>query len=374
MSSNILIFIDLLASLLTYPLALIFRIRTRIFNYFRIKTNSNKILIIKFLGAGNFISLSNVIKTSEFHIISIKQNKSSLQKFIPNAKLILLDETNIKNLFFTSSLIILKLLFSSYKIVINIEAESSFAKFLASIPFSNSVSGLSNKYKSTWDYLFYDTYLVSPSNLNKDRILKILLGEDKSQVNKLNKLTIDSFNNLNLEHKLVIKKNNLIISPACSSTDRNRRLSIKIWGYILNNYAPHFKAVTINFPSKQDSQYIDFLCLLKLLNFNNVNLYVETFSEFTERIQNCDLLITIDSQALHIAQKFNKPTICFYGPTSPHGVKLLPSTIAISKELECSPCTHKYFKLPCKNSIDCMKFNKKEIGIVPILFKKSKKL
>ncbi len=83
-------------------------------------------------------------------------------------------------------------------------------------------------------------------------------------------------------------------------------------------------------------------------------------STYVEEIRRSDLLITIDSQALHIAQKYMKKTIAIYGPTSPYGVSLSETTYPISKSLVCSPCTHKYLKVPCNGKAFCMKFSEEE--------------
>ncbi len=372
MNTNLLIFFDIIISIFVSIFIVIFRIRSRIVNLFRKNRKSGNILIVKFLGAGNFISISNKIRTSKFHIVSVKGNSDSLNTFLPKSKLVLLDETNIINLFLSTSFVFLKLFFSSYYKVINLEAESSFAKFIASVPLSHEVTGISNKYKSIWDYIFYDFHLVSPNNLHKDQLVEILLkGQiNRPGINKINKLVSDTLNKINIKHQLINKKKFLVVSPSCSSTDKNRRLSIKLWGNLLKKFASSFERVTINFSSKQDIQYNDFANLLKKMNVSNVTLVIEPFNMFINRIKYCDLLITIDSQALHIGQKFNRPTICFYGPTSPYGVKLTSSTLVITKDLECSPCTHKYFQLPCKNSIDCMKFKTKELNKISINFKK----
>ena len=361
MNSKLLIFVDAALSIFVIFIAGVFRFRTKLLNLLQIKSDSDNVLIIKFLGAGNFIAMSDALKFDGCTIVSVDGNQSALKEFVPSAELILINEKSIDKLLLTVASTLMKLIFSSYGKVINLEAESSFAKLIAAVPYTNELTGLSNKYKSISDWFFYDYHLVSPSNLNRDRILKILLRAEQPQVNQVNELTLKVLNEVNSQNGFVVRKDIAFVSPTCSLTDGNRRLTIQTWGWVIQLLGEKFKSVVIAFPSKQDSQYKDFEDLLAQLAYPNVAMVVESYKEFAARIKSCDLLVTIDSQALHIGQQLNKSIACFYGPTSPHGVKLGDLTYAVSKELECSPCTHKYFSEPCRGSVDCMKFSQEQV-------------
>lgn len=363
MNSKLLIFVDAALSALVILAAAVFRLRTKLLNLFQIKPSSNRVLIIKFLGAGNFIAMSDALKFEGCTIVSVAGNQSALREFVPSAELILINEKSMAKLILTVATTLMKLLVSGYAKVINLEAESSFAKLIAAVPYTNELNGLSNKYKSLSDWFFYDYHLVSPSNLNRDRILKILLRIDQPQVNQVNALTLKSLNQSSAQKCLSACQDMAFISPTCSLTDSNRRLSTETWRVVINQLSAEFKSVVIAFPSTQDPQYKDFLNLLAQLAHPRVTTVVEPYQAFAGRIQSCDLLVTIDSQALHIGQQWGKRIVCFYGPTSPHGVKLSELTYALSKELECSPCTHKYFTEPCRGSVDCMKFSQDEVVI-----------
>lgn len=361
MNSKFLIFVDAALSTLVIVIASVFRLRTKVLNALQIKSNSEKVLVIKFLGAGNFIAMADALDFEGCTIVSVGGNQSALKEFVPSAELILIDEKSLLKLLLTVSATLLKLAFSSYRKVINLEAESSFAKLIAAVPYANELNGLSNKYKSISDWFFYDYHLVSPSNLNRDRILKILLRVDQPQVSQVNELTLQALNAANVKDDFVQRKKTVFISPTCSLTDGNRRLAVQTWGWALEILSEEFESVVIAFPSTNDAQYIEFEDLLVRLSRANVSMVVESYRDFATRIRTCDLLVTIDSQALHIGQQLKKRIVCFYGPTSPHGVKLQDLTYAVSKELECSPCTHKYFVEPCRGAVDCMKFNQEQV-------------
>jgi ADP-heptose:LPS heptosyltransferase len=361
MNSKFLIFVDAALSTLVIVMASVFRLRTKVLNALQIKSNSEKVLVIKFLGAGNFIAMADALAFEGCTIVSVGGNQSALKEFVPSAELILIDEKSFLKLLLTVSTTLLKLAFSSYRKVINLEAESSFAKLIAAAPYANELNGLSNKYKSISDWFFYDYHLVSPSNLNRDRILKILLRLDQPRVSQVNALTLRALNAANVKDDFVQRKNMVFISPTCSLTDGNRRLAVQTWGWALEILSEEFESVVIAFPSTNDAQYIEFEDLLRRFSRANVSMVVESYRDFAARIKACDLLVTIDSQALHIGQQLKKSIVCFYGPTSPHGVKLEDLTYAVSKELECSPCTHKYFAEPCRGAVGCMKFNKEQV-------------
>lgn len=360
MNSKFLIFVDAALSVLVILIATVFRLRTKLLNFFQIKSSSNRVLIIKFLGAGNFIAMADALKFDGCTIVSVAGNQSALKAFVPSAELILINEKSLVRLVLTVVTTLMKLLVTGYAKVVNLEAESSFAKLVASVPYTKELTGLSNKYKSLSDWFFYDYHLVSPSNLNRDRILKILLRADRPQVNQVNALMLKALNESVAKNGYVLDCDMAFVSPTCSLTDGNRRLSMETWRVVINQLSAQFKSVVIAFPSTQDAQYNDFQTLLTQLAHPHVTAVVEPYQTFAARIQSCDLLVTIDSQALHIGQQWRRKIVCFYGPTSPHGVKLSELTYAVSKELECSPCTHKYFAEPCRGSVDCMKFTQEQ--------------
>jgi len=222
------------------------------------------------------------------------------------------------------------------------------------------MSGLSNNNKSYLDYILYDKYLVSPLMANRGMIIKQLLNY-KPTKNPILEQTItfprDNF------LKALKKTNiyNISIFPSCSDTDILRRLSCNQWLNIINKISALNKKIFIILPSIEDIQYQEFLSLSQKLN--KINLLITNYDEFISSIKTADLVITIDSQALHIAQQFNKLTIALYGPTNPFGVNLGGKTYPISKSFFCSPCTHKYLKLPCNNEANCMDFTNADLKI-----------
>ena len=366
MNNKDLILIDKLFGLILLPFSLAFRsigiIRRKLNPH-----NNGEILIIKFLGAGNLLSITSTLKKFPCSIITVSANQPTLKEFGIGDKHYFLNDKNPLILFFQVINLSSKLFFYHYSQVINLESESFFAKFLSTIPTSSKLSGISNVHKGLIDSLVYDFYLVTPTLLGKNEIIDLLI-QFRPQVNLDIQALVDQRQRYFMTSYLKHVKNarNITIAPTCSPTDNLRRLDIGIWQKICECLGSSLN-ITVIFPSKTDIQYLEFLQLRDRLPQLNIQLC--NFSDFISSIKSCELLITIDSQALHIAQLEGIITIALYGPTSPFGVNLENTSYPLSKSLACSPCTHKYFLPPCAGLAPCMELSSvnleifKQVGI-----------
>jgi len=322
------------------------------------KDYGSSVLIIKFLGAGNFVAYADIINNEKFTVLTVLNNKATLQKFTPNVKTIFIDESSLLKLAMTiiqSSIILLR---SSFSLVVNLESESSFAKFISSLPRANRRSGISNKHKSIFDPLFYSFFLVAPALLSRPLVLKALIAYD-ANINLDIKEALIAHNNEVDFFSVSDVGDSVIIAPTCSLTDANRRLTDQSWQVICRYLVGLFQSLVVVFPNSDDPQYDFFVTLSK--EIPEIDIQVDGYKQFVETVLSASLLITIDSQALHVAQHKNIPTIAFYGPTSPYGVELGSNTYVISRSLLCSPCTHKYLRLPCQGENYCSQFREYEI-------------
>jgi len=356
--TNLFVIIDFIIGTILLFFGIIYR---QIRKIFQVEYSSKKILVIKILGAGNFLAINKIINKKDIYIITSKENVLCLKKINPRIKIYEIDTRNFLTLFFSIASLFFKLLNITFSQVINLESESRFAKFLCSICNANKISGISNKNKSITDVLIYDNYLVGTNFLNKTNLINQLFRFTK-KTNLLVKSLVENQQNFFLP---IDAKSLSVISltPSCSETDNLRRLSNSNWEYVLKQLLSikSVERIKIIFSDKNDLQY-SFFELLGRKN-NKIEILVTNYDQFIDNINNCDLLLTIDSQALHLGQKFSKPTICFYGPTNPFSINIVDSTFPIYQSLECSPCTHKYYKVPCSNKAPCMKFSKSQLSI-----------
>jgi len=75
-----------------------------------------------------------------------------------------------------------------------------------------------------------------------------------------------------------------------------------------------------------------------------------TIREFASLINLCDLIITSDSLAMHIAIALKKHVIVFFGPTSSAEIELYGRGIKIEAPIECVCC----YLTKCSKSPTCM--------------------
>ena len=162
--SIFLVFIDSTLGSVLFLVGIIFKLVYKLLN---LKYSSDKVLIIKILGAGNFYAIGEILEKDNVCVVTSKDNFSALKNINPKIKIYEVNDKNLLSLTISTIYLIFNLLKINFSQVINLESESKFAKFLCSITRANKVSGLSNKNKSFSDALIYDNYLVSPFLLNK---------------------------------------------------------------------------------------------------------------------------------------------------------------------------------------------------------------
>lgn len=364
MSSNILIILDTFFGFFLLPIGIAFKFFIRFVRAF-FNLNTKKILVIKLLGAGNFLAMQSSIKNYSADIVTVRSNIKSLKHFNIGNHLYVIDDRNLFLLVFSSLKILFLLFFKSYDQVINLEIESRFAKFIALIVPSNRICGLTSHNKSYLDQIIYDQYLVSPLLLSREEIIGQLV-----KFNPKKNIHIESLLDSNrIEFFKKIKKINFIrfvsIFPSCSSTDEYRRLEFDDWKRVILKLVHNKKIgnISIVFQNNKDLQFNLFHNFLNELGNKKLKIKLTKFYEFASVVKRSDLVVTVDSQALHVAQLYKKRVIAFYGPTSPFGVNLAKNTYPISNSLFCSPCTHKYTRLPCSGKKPCLNFKESDFDI-----------
>jgi ADP-heptose:LPS heptosyltransferase len=325
-------------------------------------------LLIKLLGAGNYLPLKYKLNGELFDILTVTSNHKTLEHFGIGNRIYLINDKNIFLLFISSFNIFFKLLLQNYEQVINLEMESKFAKFLSLITPTKNLSGISSQNKSYLDCYIYDSYLVSPLLMGRSEIVKQLISFRPETNHYL--LALIRSHQKKFKKKFLLDKSfqHIVIFPGCSSTDPLRRVKDRDWRLILSYLIKNknVENITIIFSSTLDPQYKFFEDILMSNQKNKLNLKITNFNDFVSWVKKSDLILSVDSQALHIAQLYKKESIVFYGPTSPFGINLEDTTYPVSLSLSCSPCTHKYLKLPCGNSAPCMNFKKKYLDIFNI--------
>ena len=322
-----------------------------------------KVVVVKFVGAGNFIPLARLHSEKNLIFVTLKSNEKTIIEFIPEARVISIEDRSYPALFISMLTVCVRLVFMRCQRVVNLEPESSFAKFICSLPLAYEVFAITNRHRSIFDTIFYDFFVVSSSNFGRAEAARCLINDPCTLFSKDPDLAT-----LWLKHneaaKAIQKSNkeslSVIIAPSCSPTDEVRRLKYKTWSYVLDQLDNLSLSYDVIFASVEDSQFDLFSDLLtKRMKPAPV---VCSYDVFLKKVRSAKFLITVDSQALHVGQHFGVPTLCFFGPTNPNGIDLSSKTRVITNALRCSPCTHLYFSPPCDGRYFCQDYSEIEVA------------
>lgn len=125
-----------------------------------------------------------------------------------------------------------------------------------------------------------------------------------------------------------------------------KSLGIEKTTQLIKEIKKEFNAKTIVFGGNEDrKRNKKIIQYTKAIDGTNNSLM-----EFASLINLCDIIITSDSLALHIAAAFHKKVIVFFGPTSSSEIKLYGKGIKIVPEMSCSGC----YKNGCNFDPTCM--------------------
>lgn len=361
MKNNTLVLIDWTTGLAISPLIILVKaVKKLASKFYRPKRNGR--LLIKFLGAGNYVAMSDVIDDNTT-LVSAASNRAAIERFLNPKAVFYIDDTGLFSLVRTAVGATLYVLTGSFHEVINLETESKFSKLLTTLARSEETLGLTNIHKSYLDALIYDRYLVNPIMVSKSDAIRLLtkfeLVVNKYALEPINKSQKDFIEQVRF-NKTISK---IVFSPTGSDTNTLRRLDVDVWTKIANKIFAKFKDVSIDivFPNMVDWQYqpmgqafaLEPRCTMK----------IGSYEDYLNVLKEADLIVCIDSQSLHIGCRLGVPVIGFFGPTSPYGVNYASTVYPISKAAICSPCMHKYFVTPCKNTAVCMEFSDADLGV-----------
>lgn len=97
---------------------------------------------------------------------------------------------------------------------------------------------------------------------------------------------------------------------------------------------------------KEINEYILKMASCKIIDSGCRN----SLKEFSALVNNCSVIITADTLALHIAIAFKKPVVALFGPTCPQEIDLYNRGYKIVSDIDCEPC----YKNKCDRELTCM--------------------
>jgi heptosyltransferase-2 len=187
--------------------------------------------------------------------------------------------------------------------------------------------------KKTYLQHLYEILDINPGN--------IILNLKKSELDFAN----------DFAKKNNTKNNDLVIGLNTSAGKRwqLKSLGIEKTAELADKLVEELKAKVILFGGKEEkerNQKIKQLIKSKIIDAGCDN----SLLEFASIINLCDIIITSDSLALHIAVALNKKIVVFFGPTSSSEITLYGLGKKIVSYMECVCC----YKKTCNTNPNCM--------------------
>ncbi|MBI2672921.1 glycosyltransferase family 9 protein [Candidatus Woesearchaeota archaeon] len=150
--------------------------------------------------------------------------------------------------------------------------------------------------------------------------------------------------------KLVKNKNYVVIHPGAKFITHNwiSERFAEVADYIANKYK---KTIVFTGSKKDDALIKNIQGLMKNKSINSVGT---TIKQFFAIIKNADLVLSVDTGAMHVAATFNKPVIALFGAGIPDvWYPYTEKRTVIFKDDVCVSC----LKAKCTNKInmECMK-------------------
>lgn len=358
--------------LLGLPIVYLLNALARILGFFlRIDHSLSKpvktIAICKFVGMGSIVQSTPLLKT--------------LRKNYPNAKIIFVtNQTNVSlfhfidevdDVFYVSDKGILSLIGSSIGLLwklwknrpdvyIDLEIYSNYSSVITTMSLARNRMGFFKDDKSYRKGMY--THMIffnikSPVSQTYLQFARLQKCKEISTEVKLNASKIDSTSITTINTKLNISllEKYILINPNASDLRLERRwLSENVIQLIkiLEVEYPDFKIILIG--DKNEVPYVH--SIAKQLGTNVIDSSGKlTLHELIALISKTTLLITNDTGPMHLAFGLKVKTVSLFGPCSPQQYGGMGNTIAIYKNVYCSPCVHDFLIPPCKGDNQCMK-------------------
>jgi len=149
-----------------------------------------------------------------------------------------------------------------------------------------------------------------------------------------------------------ITKKDFTVAIHASPQHKTHEWSIRKFANVADELVKKYKAKIIFTGTQKDEKYNDLI--IEFMEEKAINLAGKTdIKQFFAAIKRANLVISVDTSAMHIAAAFEKPTIALFGAGNPKIWRpYCDNSIVIFKEKEvCTSC----MKHKCRKDYKCMK-------------------
>lgn len=141
-----------------------------------------------------------------------------------------------------------------------------------------------------------------------------------------------------------------IIALCPATTWAHKHWTDEGWAQLADALALRHGALPVFLGSKADIGLIDRISALMSTDAMST-IGKTTLKQAAAIIEQSDLVISVDTGLLHIANAMNRPIVGIFGPTTWSYLGKKDSLRIVAKELSCMPC----FRRPSCESFDCMR-------------------
>jgi len=338
--------------------------------------NGEKVIIIK-LGA-----LGDVLRTTSILQLLSKKYKNSLIYWVTyrNAVPLLENISYIKQILAYDVNTLVRVLIEKFDILINLDL-SEDALYLASIinakkKFGYWIDNKSgricfSKKAAEWFYLSHNDILKKKNQKTYQEHILNILGLKSKDSNEY-RILVNLTENEKIFSKIFSDKNKINKTADIKIIGLNTgggaewrkkewpvKHTVKLIRLLLENNKNNKILIFGGQKEKERNKNIFSLIPTKLLKENSIidTGTNNTLREFMALIDLCDIVVTTDTLALHIALGLNKKVVALFGPTSDSEIEMYKLGTKILSPIECSIC----YNRNCNKEPDCMELITPEI-------------
>ena len=336
-------------------------------------SNIKSIAIQKIVGMGSIIEFSPSLRAikrcypdASIVFISSLSNKDILSLFYKYYidELVLIDDSSLLRLFFSTLSAILRLISKKIDLFFNLEVYSTFSTFISVFSLARNRFGFylrSTAFRKGLDthHIFYNQhknvreiygYMVNAAgcdNFDRNDLIKFDIPEETTS--KINEYLISK----NIKKYILININASELSLERKWVETNWIKLIKLLidktGYII---------LLSGSPSERDYLQTEIVDKIEQKYLKHIINIAGQFNikEFIFIIRSSALFITVDSGPYHLGVLENTKMVSLWGPENPflYGMPK-DNQIFIYKNIYCSPCVKQTYSPPCKGNNICMK-------------------
>lgn len=331
-----------------------------------------RIVVAKYQGIGSILQATPMVQglkkkypNAEITFLSLKSNRGLLLRYDFIDSVLSVDDSSILRVFYSSVLVIWKLLAGRVDLFIDLEVYSTYGSLMCLLSCSKNRFGFSLGDRDVTAFMYTHLLYLNTAFPIKHCYSQLgqLAGMDpptttiaplppylsQKDYAPQEKRTRDIFN---FDHKGII-----VLNPNASDLRYERRWSRENFAIVAGHFAKDGYAVAL-VGSKPERDYVQGVIDLVDVAADNVRNVAGEFSlmEFFAFLQKCSLVVTNDSGVMNMALTMPIPQLLLAGPVNPEQY-FTPNEFRtyIYKQTYCSPCTHYLDEPPCAGDNVCMK-------------------